>query len=171
MKYMSAILVLALLATAGLITGCGGGDEHGVSVGDTVSVYYTGTFSDGTVFDSNVDGEPLEFVMGSGAVVPGFEKAVSKMKVGEKKTVTIPPEEAYGKYNEDLVVVISKDQIPEGTQIQMGQKLPLRSNKGDTMTATVVEITDDYVKLDGNDSMAGKKLTFEIELISVRAGE
>jgi peptidylprolyl isomerase len=89
------------------------------------------------------------------------------MRVGEKKTVKIPPEEAYGPHDPDLVAVISKDEVPEGMEIRIGQKIPLKSNRGDTMTATVVEITEDGYILDGNQQQAGEELTFEIELVSI----
>jgi peptidylprolyl isomerase len=167
MKTKFAALVFMVILTLTLVMGCGGNGGDRPAVGDTVRVNYTGTLSDGSVFDSSEGGEPLEFVMGAGSVVPGFEKAVSKMKVGEKKTVKIPPEEAYGPRDPDLVAVISKDEVPEGMEIRIGQKLPLKSNRGDTMTATVVEITEDSYILDGNQQLAGEELTFEIELISI----
>jgi peptidylprolyl isomerase len=161
-KYV--LLAGVLLLMASLVVGCGGGG--GAALGDRVSVDYTGTLNDGTIFDSSIGREPLTFVIGDGSVIPGFDKAVRGMEVGDIKTFTIPPSEAYGEYREDLVVVLDCDEFEELPEV--GEQVPLQNvMSGQTLYFTVIAISDDEVTLDGNNPLAGHDLTFEIELVSL----
>jgi peptidylprolyl isomerase len=157
-----AVLTVVLVLMVALVAGCGGGAAEG----DTVTVNYTGTLDDGTVFDSTVGGDPLTFVIGDGTMIEGFDKAVRGMKVGEIKTVTIPADEAYGEYYEDLVIVLDREELPD--DIVVGQQLMLRSAEAEVWHYfTVIDISDTEVTLDGNVKLAGEDLTFEIELVSI----
>jgi len=158
-KNWTALIGIILLA-AMLVSGCGGVQA---AVGDTVRVHYTGTLADGSVFDTSSDREPLEFTIGAGEVIEGFENAVLGMKVGETKTVTIPAAQAYP-YREDLVFTMERSQLPQ--DIEVGQQLTLQSSGG-AFRATVIEITETAVTLDANPPVAGKDLTFEIELVEI----
>ncbi|OGO18065.1 MAG: hypothetical protein A2Z15_04380 [Chloroflexi bacterium RBG_16_50_11] len=154
-----------------LLTGCGGGsDTQAAKDGDTVSVHYTGTFEDGTQFDSSYGKSPLTFVIGSGQMIAGFDNAVRGMTVGEIKTITIPPEEAYGEYRPELVVVIDLDEFPEGTKPAIGQQVPIQNNAGQQFMARIVKIGTSSVTVDANHELAGKSLIFEIELVSITPG-
>ncbi|EGJ49989.1 FKBP-type peptidyl-prolyl cis-trans isomerase [Desulfocurvibacter africanus] len=135
--------------------------------GDTVKVHYTGKLEDGTVFDSSLERDPLEFTVGGGMVIPGFEEAIVGMKEGESKEVTIPSGEAYGDYNEEMRIEIQKAQIPEDIQPEVGQMLQLRGEDGGATTVTVTHITDDTVTLDANHPLAGKDLMFDLKLVEI----
>ena len=157
------ILAGVLLLTAFLVMGCGGG---GAAVGDRVTVDYTGTLGDGTIFNSSIGKEPLTFVIGDGSVISGFDKAVMGMEVGDTKTFTIPPSEAYGEYREDLVVTLDCDEFEEVPEV--GQKVSLQNViSGQTLYFTVIAVSDDKVTLDGNNPLAGQELTFEVELLAL----
>jgi len=161
--------VLIIVVCFFTFTGCSGDKEPTgpAEDGDTVSVHYIGTLENGEKFDSSYDrGEPLSFTLGSGQMISGFDAAVHGMMVGEKKTVTIPPEEAYGTYNPNLIITFSPDDFPEGMEITVGMQVPLQS-AGQTFYGTITEITADYVKVDANHKLAGKTLIFEIELVSI----
>ena len=133
--------------------------------GDKVKVHYTGKFDDGTVFDSSEGRDPLEFTLGSGQVIPGFENGVVDMELKESKTVNVPADEAYGIHREDMVIEVKKEQIPQDIEVQLGTELGMSGEApGQELRVTVVGITDDMVKLDGNHPMAGKDLTFDITL-------
>lgn len=138
-------------------------------LGDKVRVHYTGLLDDGTVFDTSVGREPFGFTIGENTVIPGFENAVVGMKVGDKKTISIPPGDAYGEYLDDLVVVINRSQIPPEIDAEVGMVLQVKSENGTATYVTVTDITDDAVTLDGNHPLAGKSLTFEIELLEIVA--
>lgn len=135
--------------------------------GNTVKVHYTGKLSDGAVFDTSMDREPLEFSIGNEQVIPGFEDAVIGMAPGEKKTITIPSGDAYGPHRSDLVVDIQKDQVPPDISPEPGLQLQLRQQDGSVINVTVTNITDASVTLDANHPLAGKDLTFEIELVEI----
>ncbi|HEY97200.1 MAG TPA: peptidylprolyl isomerase [Dehalococcoidia bacterium] len=149
------------------MAGCGG-EVKIAQDGNQVSVHYVGTLDDGTQFDSSRDrGEPLSFVVGAGQMIAGFDDAVRGMKVGETQTVRIPPEEAYGEYNEDLVISLSLSQLEEGLEPYVGQQLILTQPDGQMGYVTVVAITETEITVDANHMLAGEALTFEIELLSV----
>lgn len=135
--------------------------------GDTVKVHYTGTFDDGTVFDSSLDREPLQFTIGGGQVIAGFDGAVIDMQPGEKKSVNIPAAQAYGDRNEELVAEIGRERLPEGLELEIGQQLQLGLADGDQAVVLVVDVTDTTVTLDANHPMAGLDLNFELELVDI----
>jgi peptidylprolyl isomerase len=133
--------------------------------GDTVRIHYTGRLDDGTVFDSSEGRDPLEFVLGAGQVIPGFDQAVTGMETGDEKTVTIPAGEAYGAHREDLVFNLGRAEIPAGLDPQVGQRLQMATKDGQTFQVTVAEATDAAVVIDANHPLAGKNLTFDIHLV------
>lgn len=133
--------------------------------GSMVKVHYTGTLGDGSVFDSSLKREPLEFKLGCGQVIPGFEEAVLSMKVGETKTVTIPADRAYGQRHEELILVVEKAKIPAELNPELGDKLQMRQPQGAPVTVVVTEITEKTITLDANHALAGKDLTFELTLV------
>ncbi len=135
--------------------------------GDTVSVHYTGTQDDGTEFDSSEGGDPIEFTVGATQMIAGFEQAVYGMQVGETKTVTIPPAQGYGLRNENLVVEMDLDEFPGGSAT-VGQQMQLTFSNGRTAAAVVTEVSEATVTVDANHFLAGKDLTFEIRLVSIR---
>ncbi len=135
--------------------------------GDTVKVNYTGTLEDGTVFDSSEGKDPLEVKLGSGMVIPGFDEALTGMEVGEKKTVNIPYENAYGPHNAEMVMQVPVDQVPEDLNPEIGQKLEVGGAEGQLMSVEVLDITDDFIVLDANPPLAGKNLIFALELVSI----
>ena len=134
--------------------------------GDTVKVHYTGKLEDGTPFDSSLDKDPLEFTLGEGRIIPGFEQAVLGMNPGDSKTVDIPANSAYGPYRDDWVMVVEREQIPAEINPQVGQQLQVRQGEQEY----VVQITDvsgSEVTLDRNHPLAGEDLTFDIELMEI----
>ena len=135
--------------------------------GDTVRVHYTGTLEDGTQFDSSRGAEPLEFAMGQGQLIAGFENAVADLAVGDSCTVTLQPEEGYGEVNEAMVQDVPREMMPEGVELEVGMVLQGSADDGRVDNFTVVSFTDDHVKLDANHPLAGKVLTFEIELVAI----
>ncbi len=135
--------------------------------GDTVRIHYTGKFDDGTVFDTSGENEPLEFVIGDGQVIPGVEEAVIGMNPEENKTTTIPPEKAYGQYHEDMVIEVEKNKFPEHIQPEPGLELELKQEDGNSMFVIVTNVSDEEVTLDANHPLAGKDLTFEIQLMEI----
>lgn len=135
--------------------------------GDTVHIHYTGRLDDGTVFDSSEDRDPLEFTLGEGKVIPGFESAVEGMEEGESKTTTIPSDDAYGDRRDDLVLSVPREQLPSDLDPEQGQRLQMRAGDGETFQVVVTEVGDDAVQVDANHPLAGKDLTFEIELVEV----
>ena len=135
--------------------------------GDTVKVHYTGKLDDGTVFDASVNGDPLQFTIGSGQIIPGFEQAVVGMNPGESKTVKIPAEDAYGQRREDLVLEVEKSQLPEGLKPEVGLQLQSRQPDGRIVVLTIADMTESHVTLDANHPLAGKDLTFEIQLVEI----
>ena len=138
-----------------------------IKEGDTVKVHYTGKIENGTIFDSSKEREPLEFTIGEGKLIPGFEKAIVGMNVGDSNTVTIPSDEAYGEKRDDMVVDVNRDQIPEDIKPEVGQQLQIQQKDGDAIPVVITDITDDSVKLDANHPLAGEDLTFEIEIVEV----
>ncbi len=136
--------------------------------GKTVRVDYTGRLNDGTVFDSSEGREPLEFVLGEGQVIPGFDQGVMGMETGDAKTITIPCENAYGPRQEDLVAEIDKGSFPPDMELTVGDMLRLQQPDGATIAATVAEIKDGSVVLDANHPLAGQDLTFDVKLVEIQ---
>lgn len=136
--------------------------------GKKVKAHYKGTLDDGSVFDSSYDrGEPIEFVVGVGQMIPGFDAAVLEMEVGDKRTVHIPAAEAYGEYDERNVAQIPLASVPNADQLPVGQTIMISTPDGGGMPVKVLKIEDDHVFLDGNHELAGQALNFDIELVSV----
>ena len=151
-----------ILVAALLVSGCGG---IVAKTGNTVKVHYTGTLTNGTVFETSIDREPLEFTIGQGQLIPGFEQAVIGMKVGESTTVSIPAAEAYGLYHEDLVFAMERSQLPDS--IEVGEQLQMMHTDGTTIVVTVIEISETTAIIDANLPLAGEDLIFEIELVEI----
>ena len=135
--------------------------------GDTVKVHYRGTLDDGTEFDSSRGGEPLVFTLGSGNIIPGFEQAVLNMSSGQSKKFTLPSDQAYGPRHDHLVQEVPRSVIPDNIKLQAGITLRGQAAEGQTLNFTVVEFDDSSVKLDGNHPLAGRDLTFELELVEI----
>ncbi|HEX2091826.1 MAG TPA: peptidylprolyl isomerase [Longimicrobiaceae bacterium] len=134
--------------------------------GDTVRVHYTGTLDGGEVFDSSRGREPLEFTLGAGQVIPGFDEAVAGMAPGEEKRVTIPSDEAYGPRRGDLVLVVDRGQFPEHLHPTVGQQYQM-SQGGREFVVTVADVSEDAVVLDANHPLAGEDLTFDLRLVEI----
>lgn len=132
--------------------------------GDTVRVTYTGKLNDGTVFDTSEGKDPLEFVLGEEAMIPGFERAVDGMTVGESRIVTIAADEAFGQRRDEMIIQVNKEQIPEDLDTAVGQRLQIQDSTGSSLIVTIVEITESTVTLDANHILAGQDLTFELQL-------
>ena len=138
-----------------------------VKKGDTVKVHYTGKLEDGSIFDSSVDRDPIQFTVGDQRLIPGFEKAVLGMEPGQTRSVTIPPEEAYGPHRKDQVIDVDRKEIPPDIDLRIGQRLEMQRPGGQNLILTVTEIQDTQITLDANHELAGKDLTFDIELVSI----
>ncbi len=135
--------------------------------GDTVKVHYTGKLNDGTVFDSSNDREPLEFTVGEGEVIPGFEDAVVGMNQGETKTTKIDADEAYGPHRPEMIVTVERNMFPDDMDPEVGQQVQIRQANGQSFVATITDVTDEDVTLDANHPLAGQDLTFDIELLEI----
>ncbi len=138
-----------------------------VTDGNKVKVHYTGTFDNGEVFDTSRQSQPLEFEVGSGQVIPGFDNAVKGMKIGETKTVRLPEEEAYGPYNEAMIFEADPSQFEEGLSPEVGQQFQTQMEDGSPLLLTVKAVEDGKITLDANHPMAGKTLNFELELVAI----
>lgn len=136
--------------------------------GDRVKVHYTGRLDDGTVFDSSMITDPLEFTVGEREVVEGFEEAVVGMSPGESRTVGIPPEKAYGHHRDDLIVMVGREKFPADIEPVVGKQVELRRREdGETFPVTVTDVSESTVTLDANHYLAGKELTFDIRLVEI----
>ena len=135
--------------------------------GSTVKVHYTGQLKDGSVFDSSIQKDPLEFTMGQGQLIPGFEKAIEGLGVGDKTTAEIPAAEAYGEPNSQMVVEVEKAQLPEDLEPEVGVQLQLNQPDGQAIPVQITAVTEDKVTLDANHPLAGQDLTFEIEVVEI----
>lgn len=137
--------------------------------GDTVKVHYTGKLTTGEVFDSSEEGGngPLEFTIGEGDVIPGFEEAVIGMNAGEAKTVTIPVDQAYGPRMEELVAEVEREYLPQDAEPKLGQQYEVTQDDGQVFNVTVTEMNDTTVTLDANHPLAGRELVFEITLVEI----
>lgn len=138
----------------------------GAKQGDKVKVHYTGRLKDGTVFDSSENREPLEFTLGNGQMIPGFEKAVDGMDVGEERTAEIVADEAYGQRQDNMVVNVPKEQVPPDIKPEVGQQLAI-NREGQNIPVVVADVTESEVILDANHPLAGKDLVFEIKLVEI----
>jgi peptidylprolyl isomerase len=137
------------------------------TAGCTVSIHYTGTLDDGSQFDSSEGRDPLTFQMGEGQIIQGLEAALEGMSVGEKKTVTIPAEQAYGARHAEAVQEVPRDMIPDHIPLDPGTALQMQTPNGSMMPVTVTAVTDEAVTLDANHPLAGQDLTFAVEVVSV----
>lgn len=138
-----------------------------VKTGDRVEVTYIGTLADGTVFDRSRDGNTLAFTLGNDEMIPGFELAVMGMQVGETKKVTISADQAYGSYDEENIVEVTRSRFPDDLEPQVGMKLQVQDSEGNPMIVSITEITKNTIILDANHHLAGKDLTFEINLVKI----
>lgn len=135
--------------------------------GDTVKVHYTGKLDDGTMFDSSLEREPLEFTIGAGGIIPGFEQAVLGMIPGDSKTEHISTDSAYGAYLEEMVLVVDRQQMPLDVEPEVGQQLQLQHQTGELITVIITDISPSAITLDANHPLAGENLTFDIQLIEI----
>ena len=144
------------------------GDEKTiVKTGDRVKVQYTGTLQDGTIFDKSKEEEPLEFTVGSGQVIPGFDKAVEGIKLNEEKKVTLKTEDAYGKRDETLIRKFPKNSLPENFKPEKGMVIRLQDQTGRAIPGTITDITENSITIDLNHPLAGKDLTFNIKVVGI----
>lgn len=141
--------------------------EDKVKTGDTVKVHYTGKLEDGEVFDTSVEDEPLEFTVGSGMLIPGFEEAVIGMAPGESKTLTIPSEQAYGPYVEEKVVQVERSYMPSDFVPEIGQQLEIQQSSGEIIPVIITDVSESVVTLDANHPLAGMDLIFEIQVLEI----
>jgi FKBP-type peptidyl-prolyl cis-trans isomerase 2 len=139
-----------------------------VKAGDTVRVHYHGKLTNGSTFDSSEGREPLEFTVGSGMVIKGFDNGVLDMTVGEKKTLNIPVEEAYGPKNEELLMDFPIANVPPDMNPEVGMELQMSNPQGQVFPVKVAEITSEFIKLDANHPLAGEPLVFDIELVEIK---
>ena len=135
--------------------------------GQKVKIHYTGTLDDGKQFDSSAGHDPLEFEMGAGMVIPGFETGVADMNVGEKKTINIPAAEAYGEKREDLVMNFERTQLPEDLEPETGMMLQMQGPDGQPVPVTITAVEEEAITIDANHQLAGQNLNFDLELVSV----
>jgi FKBP-type peptidyl-prolyl cis-trans isomerase SlpA len=135
---------------------------------DTVKVHYTGKLSNGEVFDSSVDREPLEFTLGQGQIIPGFEKELIDMKVNDKKTFEISSDDAYGEVRKELIQEVPKDNLPPDITPEVGMGLVSKTPEGQEMRLTVQEVKDESIVVDANHPLAGKDLVFDIEVLEIK---
>jgi len=143
------------------------GNMTKAKTGDRVKVYFEGYLEDGTVFGSTMGDEPFEFTIGEKNMLPGFESAVVGMQKGDTKTITLPPEEAYGPHKKELVHVMDKSSFPQEINLEIGKRLQVRTQDGRSAIVTIKDFTEDNIVIDENDPLAGKTLTFKIELIEI----
>lgn len=135
--------------------------------GDTVSVHYTGTLTSGEVFDSSLEREPLKFTLGMGQLIPGFERAIMGLSVGQKATTNIPSKEAYGEHNSEMVLEVPKNQLPPEIDAQVGMQLQLNQPDGQAIPVQITQIKEEMITIDANHPLAGKNLNFDIEIIEI----
>ncbi|MBU6158643.1 MAG: peptidylprolyl isomerase [Bacteroidetes bacterium] len=136
-------------------------------VGDMVRVHYTGTLTTGEQFDSSAGREPLEFEVGAGMMIKGFDDAVVGMQIGDKKTITIPPAEAYGERRPDMIIEFPKTNFPADLKAELGMQLMMNNGAGQQIPVTITEILEEVVVLDANHMLAGKELVFDIEMVAI----
>ena len=166
---IKAGLMLLVMSAVILVLGCG--KEDVVKQGSKIKVAYEGSLADGSVFDKSEESQPLEFTVGRGGVIPGFDKAVLGMKLNEKKEFTLPPEEAYGQRNDQLFRKVPPTFFPEDMAPQLDMIISLRDEMGRDFPGTITEITEDSIKIDLNHPLAGQELTFKIEILGIEQAE
>ena len=137
--------------------------------GDTVQIHYTGTLTDGTVFDSSQGRDPLEFEVGSGMIIPGLDAAIPGMAVGDTKTVEVPSDQAYGPQHPEARQPIPRSQLPDDIPQEVGTRLQMQRPDGQVVNVVIADVTDTEIVIDANHPLAGKDLTFEIEVVDVKA--
>lgn len=135
--------------------------------GNTVKVHYTGKLKDGTIFDSSENREPLEFTLGDGNMIKGFDAAVQGMNVGDDKSVTIPSDEAYGEKKDEMLVDIPRTQVPADIKPEVGMDLSIQNQQGQPMPVKVVHVDEEKITLDANHPLAGQDLIFDIKLVEI----
>ena len=140
-----------------------------VKTGDTVHIHYTGTLNDGTTFDSSEGREPLSFQVGSGQIIPGLDSAIPGMTVGDKKTVNVACDEAYGQVNPEMTQAVPRADIPADIPLETGTRLQMQTQNGQVIPVTVTAVDDSTVTLDANHPLAGQDLTFSIQLVKIDA--
>ena len=140
-----------------------------VKVGDTVRVHYTGRLTTGEQFDSSAGREPLEFEVGAGMMIKGFDEAVVGMQVGDKKTITLAPAEAYGEIRQEMIIEFPKENFPAQITPEIGMQLMMNNGAGHQIPVTITEILAEVVVLDANHQLAGKELVFDIEMVAIDA--
>jgi peptidylprolyl isomerase len=141
---------------------------NGIQSGDVVQVHYTGKLQTGEVFDSSQGQEPLTLKIGEGKIIPGFERALIGMEPGEKKSFDLPPDEAFGERRSELVHVIERTQVPPDLNLEVGMQLALEGKGQDPIPAQVVNLSESTVTLDTNHPLAGKEISFEVELVDIQ---
>lgn len=135
--------------------------------GDQVTVHYTGKLADSTIFDSSVDTDPITFTLGEGELIDGFEDAIVGMETGQSKTITLTPADAYGEHSEEMIIDIPRSQLPEDLEPEQGMELELTGEDDEQILVIISQISEEFVTLDGNHPLAGKTLTFELELVGI----
>ncbi len=163
-KLVFGLMLIGLLAV--LMTACS--KERRVKDGDTIKAHYTGNFEDGTQFATSYGNEPVEFVIGSGTFIPGFEIGFIGMAVGEKKSVTIPPLEGYGDIHQELIATIPRAVFPDSVPVDSGMQFEMQRPDGTPFTVLITGAKDDSVMVDANHPLAGKTLVFELELVEIK---
>ncbi len=142
-----------------------------VKVGDVVRVHYTGKLLDGTTFDSSEGRDPLEFTVGAGQMISGFDSGVQGMNVGDKKTIQIAADDAYGQRDEEAVIEFPKENVPAELQVEPGMQLTLRNQHGHPIPVVVLEVKEDIIVMDANHMLAGKELVFDVEIVEIVGGK
>ncbi len=142
-----------------------------VKKGDTIKVHYHGKLVDGTTFDSSEGREPLEFEVGSGMVIPGFDEGVTGMAVGDKKTVSIPADEAYGPKQEDMIMEFPRERFPAEMVPEVGMQLNMNNGQGQSFPVVILEVQESVVILDANHPLAGQELIFDLELVEIKGAK
>jgi len=135
--------------------------------GDSIKIHYTGTFDDGTVFDSSMSGDPIAITIGNGEVIPSFEKALEGMTIGEKKSIHIPAADAYGEYHPEYVQEFDRSEINADGELKVGTEINAKTPEGHSFVLIVTAVNGDKITVDGNHPMAGKDLNFELELMAI----
>jgi peptidylprolyl isomerase len=142
---------------------------EGIKEGDVVRVHYTGKLQSGEVFDSSEGQDPLQVTIGQGKIIPGFERALIGMQNGEKKTFDLAPEQAFGERRDELVHVIEREQVPPDLKLEVGMQLALEGKDQEPIPAQVVDLSESTVTLDTNHPLAGKPITFDIDVVDIKS--